>query len=359
MFAPLERRALQGKKLFSRVIQRGFLFQTTPGFRGFFISYGLSFGMRKSIDSIQFRAGIWVVVLLIMTGCSLTIPEYPEPILLDDSSISIEYTYGNVDIEVPIKVEEGSPTAYRLTLYSGRDTTKAVIERILMPGDRMAVTLPRSLFLPDTLIHKAVLEPLGDDYLTRVQRFRYTGPTITLPVSTIRIKPVRLDGRIIYLRDGVAVTNADIIVQFPDGNQSTTHSDSAGAFHFTFPADVLKDSLLTVSVVSAGSFPVNSQVIPLSAASKSYSVEFVVGPSAEFYQMGAPYLVMDNLTPFRKGPENGAEIQFLLPKDETIMVTTVAGDRLKAIVELKSERSRKPQYETGWVLAKHVKPIDL
>ncbi|NOZ75773.1 MAG: carboxypeptidase regulatory-like domain-containing protein [FCB group bacterium] len=314
--------------------------------------------MEKSGHKNRYAGWIIPGIVIFFSGCALTIPEYPQPILLDESSVSIEYTYGSVEINAPIQIEEGQPTAFRLTLYSGRDTTKAIIERILMPEDRMAVTLPRSLFLPDTLIHKAVIEPLGGDYLTRIHHFSYTGPTITLPISRIRLRPVIIQGSIHQLRDGSPVSDAEVTVETPRGQRTTIYSDSLGNYRYSFPAEILKDSMVTLSTTLSGSYPVNAKQVRFTT-SKNYTINFLVGPSARFYQLGAPYLVLDNLTPFRVGPENGAKIQFLLPKDETLMVTTVAGDRLKAFIEMKSESSKKSQFQEGWVLSKHVKPIDL
>ncbi|MFQ6614999.1 MAG: carboxypeptidase-like regulatory domain-containing protein [Fidelibacterota bacterium] len=314
--------------------------------------------MEKSVHRNRFA--VWIIAgsLLFISGCALTIPEYPQPILLDESSVSIEYTYGNVEIDAPIQIDEGQPTAFRLTLYSGRDTTKAVIERIIMPDERIAVSLPRSLFLPDSLVHRAVIQPLGGDFPAYIHRFSYTGPVITLPLSRIRLRPVIFQGSIRRLRDGSPVPGAEVTVETPRDQQTTIVSDSLGNYRFSFSADILSDSVITLTTTLNGSYPAMTKPIHLTA-SKNYRVDFLVGPSAAFYQMGAPYRVLENLTPFREGPENGAKIQFLLPRDETLMVTTVAGDRLKAFVELKSESREKPQFQEGWVLAKYVKPIDL
>ncbi|RMF07533.1 MAG: carboxypeptidase regulatory-like domain-containing protein [Candidatus Neomarinimicrobiota bacterium] len=294
----------------------------------------------------------------LLTRCSFSVPHYPEPILLGESSVSIEYTFGTVDIAWPVKIIDGHPTAYRLRFYSGKDTTKPVIDRMLLPGDPIAARLPRSLFLPDTLVNWAELIPLGGDYPARRQSFSYTGPIITLDTTVIQLRPVIIEGAVRLLRNGAPVPASRVTVTFPSGREETLPCDTSGAYRFVFPAQVLDDSSCTVRTVAPGSYPAEMKSVTLNAG-KQYRVDFWVGPTAEFFGKGAPYIVLEDLLPFRTGPENGATIQFLLPRDEIIMVTTVAGNRLKAIVELRSETGEKPHYVEGWVPASKVKPVEL
>ncbi|GIS36190.1 MAG: hypothetical protein Ct9H90mP7_1980 [Candidatus Neomarinimicrobiota bacterium] len=46
------------------------------------------------------------------------------------------------------------------------------------------------------------------------------------------------------------------------------------------------------------------------------------------------FRVLRDLTPFRKGPENGAEILFLLNEDDHVVISRSAGDRLYGRVRL-------------------------
>ncbi len=306
----------------------------------------------------SFPAGIGITAFLILSACSLRAPLYPKPILLDESSVSIEYTYGNVEIHAPIRIDEGNPTAFKFRVFSGRDTSKAVISRMMMPGEKIAVSLPRSLFLPDSLQNRVEIDPQGGDFIPIIQKFHYTGPVITLPESVVKLRPVLVRGYIYQRRNGIAIAGAEVNVRFSDGNQTSGKTDANGKYAFNFPSAVLEDSLMTISAELTNSFPVTSKIVHMTD-SKLYSTDFQVGPTAEFYAKGTPYIVLENLTPFRKGPENGAEILFMLPKDETIMVTAVAGDRLKAVVEQKVGVGDHPQYQEGWVLSQFVKPVGL
>lgn len=66
------------------------------------------------------------------------------------------------------------------------------------------------------------------------------------------------------------------------------------------------------------------------------------------------YEVTEHFTPFRKGPENGAEVLFLLNKREHVAISKVAGDRLFGRVRVYIDTQNKYQNVTGWILRKHL-----
>ena len=68
----------------------------------------------------------------------------------------------------------------------------------------------------------------------------------------------------------------------------------------------------------------------------------------------AVYAVQENLAPFRIGPENGAEVQFVLIEKEQVAISKVAGDRLYGRVRIYIESQNAYQNVFGWVLRKHI-----
>ena len=65
------------------------------------------------------------------------------------------------------------------------------------------------------------------------------------------------------------------------------------------------------------------------------------------------YKVVKDLSPFRKGPENGSETLFLLNIGDLVSVNKVAGDRMFGKVRIDLYEKQSFNYFEGWVLSKH------
>ena len=66
------------------------------------------------------------------------------------------------------------------------------------------------------------------------------------------------------------------------------------------------------------------------------------------------YSVITDLAPFRKGPENGSDVLFLLNEGEQLAISKVAGDRLYGRVRIYLEKQKSYNYSSGWILSKNV-----
>ncbi|MBT4372870.1 MAG: hypothetical protein HOD10_08775, partial [Candidatus Marinimicrobia bacterium] len=66
------------------------------------------------------------------------------------------------------------------------------------------------------------------------------------------------------------------------------------------------------------------------------------------------YEVIDDLVPFREGPENGSAVLFLLNEGDQVVISKVAGDRLFGRVRIYLDNQNKYQNVNGWILKKHV-----
>jgi len=66
------------------------------------------------------------------------------------------------------------------------------------------------------------------------------------------------------------------------------------------------------------------------------------------------YEVIDELVPFREGPENGSTVLFLLNEGDQLVISKVAGDRLFGRTRIYLDNQSKYQNVNGWILGKHV-----
>jgi hypothetical protein len=66
------------------------------------------------------------------------------------------------------------------------------------------------------------------------------------------------------------------------------------------------------------------------------------------------YEVIDDLSPFRVGPENGAAVLFFLNEGDHVVISKVAGDRLYGRVRIYLDQQEMYQNEIGWILNRHV-----
>ncbi|MDP6339593.1 MAG: hypothetical protein QF842_04590 [Candidatus Marinimicrobia bacterium] len=243
------------------------------------------------------------------------------------------------------------PTAYRLSIYPRNRPAEIFIQKLFFPGEPIYIILPADILNPDSLGNVAKLEPMGDNYTHQFRMFdagegeiRLTPFDVHVPMDIIKLfimdetmkKPIP-KSKIHVFQNGESLTS--------------TQADTSGYTRVRITTKRDMDSMVLFSIDTQGQYPPwrGRLEVPEGISEKVIEISpFKLEKGESIYE------VTEHFTPFRKGPENGAEVLFLLNKREHVAISKVAGDRLFGRVRVYIDTQNKYQNVTGWILRKHL-----
>ena len=260
-----------------------------------------------------------------------------------------------VTISARLSVGNYSPSAYRFTLFPRNRPSEVFISRMFFPNDTIQVVLPESVLSPDTLGNIASFQPIGGAYETIYRLFSKSSGTIDLGSFKILPKTDIIKLNIIDGIDFSPVPHALVSILQSGAIISSTIMDSMGYARLRIPVDRHKEDPINILIETEGRYP-----------SWQGSIEVTEGISSKTIQLyrlniidgEALYSVVNDLTPFRKGPENGSEILFFLNRGDQIVINKVAGNRLFGRVRIDLYERQSSNFFQGWILSKNVKLLN-
>ena len=260
-----------------------------------------------------------------------------------------------VTISARLLVGNYSPSAYRFTLFPRNRPSEVFISRMFFPNDTIQVVLPENVLSPDTLGNIASFQPIGGAYETIYRLFSKSSGTIDLGSFKILPKTDIIKLNIIDGIDFSPVPHALVSILQSGAIISSTIMDSMGYARLRIPVDRHKEDPINILIETEGRYP-----------SWQGSIEVTEGISSKTIQLyrlniidgEALYSVVNDLTPFRKGPENGSEILFFLNRGDQIVINKVAGNRLFGRVRIDLYERQSSNFFQGWILSKNVKLLN-
>ncbi len=260
-----------------------------------------------------------------------------------------------VTISARLSVGNYSPSAYRFTLFPRNRPSEVFISRMFFPNDTIQVVLPENVLNPDTLGNIASFQPIGGAYETIYRLFSKSSGTIDLGSFKILPKTDIIKLNIIDGIDFSPVPHALVSILQSGAIISSTIMDSMGYARLRIPVDRHKEDPINILIETEGRYP-----------SWQGSIEVTEGISSKTIQLyrlniidgEALYSVVNDLTPFRKGPENGSEILFFLNRGDQIVINKVAGNRLFGRVRIDLYERQSSNFFQGWILSKNVKLLN-
>ncbi len=280
-----------------------------------------------------------------------------EPILLDqEPRVSFRYEYESISINVPYFFEDKQPQIINFRITHRENPSLTLIEQDFVSGDRLQLLVPKAVLSTDPMGNLAIVQPLGGDFETIELLFSLsTEPIINLSEALIRERPFIVTGTVLQRKNNNPVHNArlNLIARNKNTVYGLTNTDSLGFFRFELKNQYGIAADFYLRVETDHEFP--DRVIPVDFTdSKRFDIQILLGASPTSAGIGAIYRVKSNATPFRQGPENGAEIQFFLAAGDIIIVTKVAGNRLHGFVEMVTSDETKVHPVYGWVQEQNV-----
>jgi hypothetical protein len=261
-----------------------------------------------------------------------------------------------VTISAIINIIDTAPTAYRFSIYERSHSAEPFIQRLFFPGEPIQIVLPINILSPDSLGNIAKLEPLGGKYSIQYRMFNKVKNEIILTQFEV-LKPADIIKLTILDKDsGKPIPNCKIEA-FQNGILlSYSNSDSLGYSRLRVPLKRDIDYPIIISINTEGKFQLYKRGVNIIEGTSEKIIEL---SSLKLDKGEAIYNVMQDLVPFRVGPENGSSVLFLLNLGDQVVVSKVAGDRLFGRVKVFLEMQEKYKNVNGWILHKHVTIKDI
>jgi len=256
-----------------------------------------------------------------------------------------------VSITAIVNTIETNPTAYRFSVYARSKSAEPFIQKLFFPNEPIQIILPLDILSSDTLGNIAKLEPLGDKYSIQYRMFNKQDNEIKLTLYEV-LKPADiLKLTILNKESKKPVSNVNTLA-FQNGELlSSSKSDSLGYSRLRIPLNREKDIPINILIDTDGKFQLYRREIVIKEGT---SEEIIILSSLKLEIGETVYHVIDDLVPFREGPENGSSVLFFLNSGEQVVVSKVAGDRLFGRVNVFLEMQGRYKNVNGWILHKYV-----
>lgn len=256
-----------------------------------------------------------------------------------------------VSITAIVNTIETNPTAYRFSVYARSKSAEPFIQKLFFPNESIQIILPLDILSSDTLGNIAKLEPLGDKYSIQYRMFNKQDNEIKLTLYEV-LKPADiLKLTILNKESKKPVSNVNTLA-FQNGELlSSSKSDSLGFSRLRIPLNREKDIPINILIDTDGKFQLYRREIVIKEGT---SEEIIMLSSLKLEIGETVYQVIDDLVPFREGPENGSSVLFFLNSGDQVVVSKVAGDRLFGRVNVFLEMQGRYKNVNGWILHKYV-----
>jgi len=311
------------------------------------------------VTKSQFAFITFAVFSLLIQACfGPKLYVYPEPILLDrEPEVAVQFTASDLTIQVPVKAVGGEPNAYRLTLSQRNRPAEPLMEKIFFPNEPIKVVLPVAIFSTEKLGNIAILTPLGGDYEPQNQFFTIPqGSELQLHPFLIKPLPDLLRITVLEEETGLPVKGAIVSVSDQFRLLTQTITDSLGYARIEIEQGEAPRREYKVMISTEGTFPPWSGLVAVGAEHsglKTVQLRRLLQDSEGSH----PYRVLENLVPFKSGPENGSPVLFFLSAGDHIQVSKVSGDRVFGSVAVQTSEDIRIQIFQGWVLKKYLELI--
>jgi len=298
--------------------------------------------MERAVNYIRYII-IFIFLSLSLAQDDTLVVKTPEIAKSQESEI--------VSISVLVNEIDTAPTAYRFSVYARSHAAEPFMQKLFFPGEPIQIVLPINILSNDSLGNIAKLEPLGDKYSIQYRMFNKREKEIILTSFQILIPADLLKLSIMDEESGKPIINSKIEIIQDGVLLSYASSDSLGHTRLRIPLKRDKDIPIIISIDTNGQFQLYKRELKIEEGSS----EKIIMLSSIKLEVGETiYQVINDLVPFREGPENGSTVLFLLNSGDQVIVSKVAGDRLFGRVKVFLESQGKYKNLNGWILDKYV-----
>ena len=304
--------------------------------------YNLSFGL---------------VVLLCFSCAQFRGPKYPEIIYNNKQPlISVKYEYGEIQIILPLQYDGDIPDNILFKVFAKADTLNPIISLLQEAPSEFRTTLPQGSLdiTEETNLIKMI--PQDENFDPVSVRFKGIGfGRIVLPPKIIRSGQLIISGKTFLKNDASILPKVKVSIKDSEGVIFTTSSNDSGFYQIAIPGESRFSENLRIVVGENLIFKPLSEKL-LFDSSRKLKINALLGPSRAM--RGPLYITEKNNVHFKKGPDIGAEILFLLNQGEVVSVDRITPGSYHGFVEVEINGGKNIMME-GWVNRSDLRELNL
>jgi len=298
------------------------------------------------------------MMCLIVDGCtSFRGPKYPDIIYNNEQPlISVSYEYGEIQIILPIKYEAALPNNILFKVFAHADTMNPIISILQEPPNEFRTSVPQGVLDTKEKTNLIRIIPQGKDFDQVDVRFKgiHFG-RIVLPPKMVRIGQLIVSGKTFLINNDSTLANVEITLQNFDNIIHSTYSNENGLFQIAIPGEYKFAEHLRI--VAGDNMVFKPFIRQLDFTdSRKVKLDVGLGPSKEM--KGPLYIVNKDNVQFKKNPDIGSEILFLLQQGEVLSVERITPGAYFGYIEVKLKNDKYVKME-GWVNRLDIEEINM
>ena len=298
-----------------------------------------------------------LLVLLCFSCAQFRGPKYPEIIYNNKQPlISVKYEYGEVQIILPIQYDGDVPENILFKVFAKADTTNPIISLLQEAPSEFRTTLPQGSLdiTKETNLIKII--PQDENFDPVSVRFKGIGfGRIVLPSKVIRSGQLIVSGKTSLKNDASILPQVKVTIKNSENIIFTTSSNDSGFYQIAIPGEHRFSKSLRIIVGENLLFKPFSQNL-IFKNSRKLNIDALLGPSREM--RGPLYITEKKNVHFKKNPDIGAEILFLLNQGEVVSVDRITPGSYHGFVEVEIEGGDNIMME-GWVNRNDLRELNL
>ena len=274
-------------------------------------------------------------------------PKYPGVIYNNKQPlISVTYEYGEVQIILPIKYDGAVPERILFKVFANADTMNPIISILQEAPNEFRTTVPQGILDINNKTNLIRIIPQDINFDPIDVRFRGINfGRITLLPKTIRAGQLIISGQTILNSNNEILKKIKLSIQNYDNIIHSTYSNEEGFFQIAIPGEYKFAEHLRLVV---GSNIIFKPFIQQLDFSKSRKIKLKIGLGPSRSMKGPLYITNKNNVQFKKNPDIGSEILFLLEKGEVLSIDRITPGSYFGYIEVPIDNNKNIKIE-GWV----------
>ena len=298
------------------------------------------------------------LVILFCLGCAqFRGPKYPEIIYNNKQPlISVKYEYGEIQIILPIQYDGDIPENILFKVFAKADTMNPIISFLQEAPSEFRTTLPQGSLDITEKTNLIKIIPQDENFDPVSVRFKGIGfGRIVLPPKVIRSGQLIISGKTFLKNDASILPKVKVAIKDSEDVIFTTSSNDSGFYQIAIPGESRFSENLRIVVGENLIFKPLTQKL-IFENSRKLKINALLGPSRAM--RGPLYITEKSNVHFKKGPDIGAEILFLLNKGEVVFVDRITPGSYHGFIEVEIDGGKNIMME-GWVNRTDLRELNL
>ena len=304
-----------------------------------------------------YNISFWPVFLFCLSCAQFRGPKYPEIIYNNKQPlISVKYEYGEIQIILPLQYDGDIPENILFKVFAKADTMNPIISILQEAPNEFRTALPQGSldFTAKTNMIKII--PQDENFDPVSVRFKGIGfGRIVLPTKIIRSGQLIISGKTFLKNDASILPKVKVAIKDSEDVLFDTFSNDSGFYQIAIPGESRFSENLRIVVGENLIFKPLSKKLTFENLRK-LKINALLGPSRAM--RGPLYITEKSNVHFKKGPDIGAEILFLLNKGEVVSVDRITPGSYHGFIEVEIDGGKNIIME-GWVNRVDLKELNL